>query len=42
MHVADRGAILKKRGSKRMERKVSGLPEETEFLKLPSALGTAK
>jgi hypothetical protein len=42
MHVADSGAILRKRGSEKMELKVSGLLKETELLELPSDFGTAK
>ena len=42
MHVADRGAILRKRGSKKMERKVSGLPEATEPVGTPVRFGHGK
>lgn len=42
MQVAARDAILRKRGSEKMERKVRGLTTGTELLGLLSELGTAR
>src|SRR6476620_3826967 len=42
MQVAESGAILRKRGSKKMERSVSGFADGTGRLELTSDLGTTK
>ncbi len=42
MHVAESGAILRNRGSEKMERNVSGLPELAELLGTSPRSGTTK